>query len=40
MKRLFATGLLVVTLLGLGGQAASADTTNSPPPPVQTSTWE
>jgi hypothetical protein len=40
MKRLFATGLLVVTLLGFGGQVASADTTGSPPSPGQTSTWE
>ncbi len=39
MKRLFATGLLVVTLLGFGGQVASAETTDSPQPPV-TSTWE
>jgi hypothetical protein len=39
MKRLFATGLLVVTLLGFGGQVASAAAADSPPPPV-TSTWE
>jgi hypothetical protein len=40
MKRLCATGLLVLTLLGFGGQAADAGTTDSPPSPNATSTWE
>jgi hypothetical protein len=40
MKRLFATGLLVVTLLANGGQVANAGTTDPAPSPAQTSTWE
>jgi hypothetical protein len=40
MKRLLASCLLVVTLLGVSGPVATAASTDTPPSPVQTSTWE
>jgi hypothetical protein len=41
MKRILAVAALVVTLLGLGGATANADTIGAQqPPPVLTSTWE
>jgi hypothetical protein len=40
MKRILAAGSLVVMLLGFGVPVANAGVTDTPPPPVQTSTWE